>query len=37
VTGPAAGRHARQFADECVRRFHTRAVKISESKLPYRP
>jgi hypothetical protein len=37
VTGPAAGRHARQFADECVSRFHTGAVKISQSKLPYRP
>jgi hypothetical protein len=37
VAGPAAGRYARQFADECVKRFHRRAVKISQSKLPYRP
>ena len=27
----------REFADECVKRFHAGTVKTSQSKLPYRP
>jgi Protein of unknown function (DUF2971) len=36
VVGPAASSKARQFAKECLERFHIGTVKISRSKLPYR-
>jgi hypothetical protein len=37
VVGPAASTQAHQFAKECLQRFHAGAVRISQSKLPYRP
>lgn len=37
VVGPAASAKARQFAKECLQRFHSGTVRIYRSRLPYRP
>jgi hypothetical protein len=36
VVGPAADKKAAQFARDCLSSFHTGAVEITHSKIPYR-